>query len=80
MSNVDNFVLKHEDWTQKTKLSWIFKSFSDATDTTYATARAAYKAWAYKPSSRNAKENSRGSLALLNDCCHRAGVCFPSVY
>ena len=52
---------------------WIFKSFS------VATASAVNKTWIFKSSSRNAQGNTGGSLALLNDCCHRAGGCFPSV-
>ncbi len=68
--------------------SWIFKSFSDAaattdatTDatidaTTDATASAANKTGIFKSFSRNAYGNTRGSLALPNDCCQRAVWCF----
>ncbi len=51
----------------KTKLSWIFKSFSNAT------ASAANERWNFS-FSRNAKGSS---LALVNDFCHQAGGSFP---
>ncbi len=53
--------------------SWIFKSFTDAT------AIAFSKTWIFYSFSRNAQGNTRGSLVLLNDCCHRAGGCFSSI-
>ncbi len=65
-------------------LSWILKSFSDANATTtvnattdaIATARAANKTCIFKSFFRNAWGNTKGSLALLNDCCYSAGGCF----
>ncbi len=62
-------------------LSSIFKSFSGLTATASATATtsATNKTWIFKSSFRNALENTRESLALLSDCCHRASGCFPSV-
>ena len=51
-------------------LSWIFKSFSHASVTATTDATAANKTLILKSFSRN----TRGSLALLNDCCHRAGA------
>ena len=52
------------------KQGWIFKSFSNATATTDASAiaSAANKIWIFKSFSRNALGKTRGSLALLNDC------------
>ncbi len=64
-----------DTWKLQIYLSWIFKSFSDAT----ATASAANKIWIFKSFPRNAKEHTRGSLALLNDWCHRASGSVPSV-
>ena len=51
--------------------SWIFKSFRDAAATTDATTSAANKIWIFKSFSRNTLGNTKGSLALLNDCCQR---------
>ena len=45
--------------------------------TTDATASAANKR--YISLNNFSEKMPRGSLALLNDCCHRAGGCFPSV-
>ena len=49
-----------------------FKSLSDATTTTDATASAANKTSIFN--------HFPESLALQNDCYHRAGGCFPSVF
>ena len=52
---------------------------ADTTADATATVSAANKTWIFKSFSVTPRKNTRGSLALLNDCCHRAGRCFLSV-
>ena len=59
---------------------WSFKSMSAAT----ANASAANKTWIFKRKlavvSQKYYRHTRGSLAAVNDYCHRAGGCFSSAH